>query len=460
MQASMRTIITCLVAVGCATAQEPTENEGIAEIRVDASALVAADITRVTVIAGAMAQDLVFNPSTITFDGTLFLQSGPQSLVAQAFSGDILVAQSPPTLIDVVEGVVTRVELRILDVGTSAPPIYGPIIDSLTYPTTTQAGTSVTFAVSAVSPSNDPVTYSWSSDCPDSTFSAPRAATTSWSKPGEGTCTISVQAASNGFTTGQSFSIVVFPTGSGTGAVKVSGVLVSAPLLHLGFFGSNLDCSFFPGSNASCPQTIALPSASQYAMNVPDWGGSSPSTLEIHDNCGGRFGLTVRSSDFRRGYWLPPAAGGLCIVTARAVNSDGLASNLTAAIVAHPGTPRTAQPPRISAQIGGFCFPNSEVPEPLDCGEVAAGTNTFLIVSVNYADGLPGSVEVLDNCGGAEPLPLSSVSFSKSWQLPNTPGTTCTTTIRAINLEGGTAEVTSHYRLSGGAAERARAVTW
>jgi hypothetical protein len=40
------------------------------------------------------------------------------------------------------------------------------------------------------------------------------------------------------------------------------------------------------------------------------------------------------------GFWLPPVAGGVCILAARAVSGDGLSRTVAAAILVPAGTPR------------------------------------------------------------------------------------------------------------------------
>lgn len=103
--------IVSAIAVGCATTGEPpttTDRQGIAEVHVDAAQLFAAGITRVTLAAAGQPEELTFNPATGTFDGSLILPSGAQTLVASAFSGDTLVGQSQPTSVDVQSGAVTR----------------------------------------------------------------------------------------------------------------------------------------------------------------------------------------------------------------------------------------------------------------------------------------------------------------------------------------------------------------
>src|ERR1041384_5899579 len=100
MRAWIWSVIASVIIVGCATAGDgplTTGEQGLAELRVDAGPLLSVPITRVIVDAAGQSQDLAFNPATGTFDATLFLPSGGQSLVASAFSGDLLVGQSRPT---------------------------------------------------------------------------------------------------------------------------------------------------------------------------------------------------------------------------------------------------------------------------------------------------------------------------------------------------------------------------
>jgi hypothetical protein len=379
------------------------------------------------------------SPRDTRMVGSLILSSGAQTLVARAFSGDTLVGQSQPTSVDVQSGAVTRVMLRILDLTTNTP-VYGPIVDSLSFPTTTQATAQVTFAISVIAPAGDPVTYSWTSDCADATFSAPDAATTSWSKPTEGTCAITVTATSNGFTVAQSFGIVVFSLGSSSGGVSVNSVFVSAPAMGVSF--SDVNCSVSPGSNASCPTTIVSPSTTGYSVGVFNWGSfSTAGTLELSDNCGGRFGTSFRQVGFVSGNWLPPVGSGLCIFTARAVNGDGVASTLSAAILVHAGSaPAPTQPPSIS---GGFIYNNTffflgDASSPTNIGQIPVGASVFVGGSVDYRNGLPGTLAIMDDCAGAQPDP-GSVSFqggTAPWQVPDLPGRTCTVTVQATNLQG------------------------
>jgi hypothetical protein len=448
MRACIGNLIVSLLFVGCAASTpdtQITDPQGLAEIRVDAAPLLAASITHVIVEAAGSSQELVLNPATGSFDGSLILPAGTQSLVASAYAEAVLVGRSQAASVSVAAGVVTRVMLRILDLTTNAPPLYGPIFDALSYPTTTQAGATAALNISVVAPASDPVTYQWSSDCPGSTFSAPQAASTTWSKAAQGTCTIHVAAASHGFTITQSFVIVVFPTGSASGAVSVNGVFVTTPALALSLAGVN--CSVLAGGNASCPGAIASPEVTAYQASVFNWGSSPPGTLELSDSCGGRFGTLARNPGDVTGFWLPPVGGGVCILTARAVNGDGLVGTLSAAVLVRAGAaPAMTQPPQMFVQLDSGCvFQGSAT--PANCGQIQAGRQLSMFGGVSWVDGLPGSVTIDDDCVGPQPEPGRADFFMTAWALLPTPGRTCTTTVRATNLQGVSSAVAARYQL-------------
>lgn len=440
MRASLCNLIVAVLMVGCATTHtEPdTDPLGVAELHVDTRPNLTVPITRVSVEVAGQTQDLPLNVNTGTFDGVVFLPAGSQTLVARAFGGDLLVGQSQPTSVQVMPGVTTRVLLRILDVSGTPGQVFGPILDSVSFPTTTDAGTTVTFAVSVVAPHGDPVTYAWSTDCMDSAFTAPTAATTGWSKAAQGPCTITVLATSNGFTVGQSFAIVVFPAGANLGATDVRAAFIASPtmVLSLGGFG----CFVESGGNGACPATLASPDVSFYQASVQSWGGSTPGTLDVSDSCGGRFGTSSRDSSTITGFWLPPVTGGLCFLTAHAVSGDGLSATVTAAGLTRPGTAPTVRPPQPQASVDG-CSLTPGMPN--ECGTAAGGTET-LFGNVNWDNGHPGSVTISDDCAGPQPDPTSPGSFFQvSWLAPTMPRTTCTTMLRATNLEGVTTEVSA-----------------
>lgn len=416
----------------------------MAELRVDASQLTAADITAVTLVAEEATKDLVLNSSTNTFDGALFLTAGTHTVVARAFAGDMLVGASRPTAVEIQPGVVTRVQLMILDV-TQQTSKYGPIVDSLTFPTTAEAGSSVDFAVSAVAPDGSQLSYAWSSDCAESAFSSPTAPATSWSKTTASTCLIRVTVSSNGFTVVRTFAIAVFPQGAASGAVDASGVFISAPVLSVSL--PELQCNLISGDNASCANPIASPTFTSITVTVLSWGGSAPGTLDVNQSCGGRFQLDTET-DPLLGHWLPPVDGGICFLTVHAVNSAGSVANLAPAILVRPGTPPT-NTTVISAVFSGFScsFSNTSSPQPVDCGLVPA--NNFIGVSAQFSEDntIPGPGHFSDDCGGGDfDLDANVFSFGRGWETPNAPGRICTTTIRKTNIQGDTM-ASAHYQL-------------
>jgi len=426
------------VLVGCTTTEPTTttDEQGVAELRIDAALI--PGVSRVSVTSDGVSQDLPLNDATGTFDGTLFLSSGSHSLVARAFSDAALVGQSAPVSVGISPAAITRVVLRVLDVTGGAPQEFGPLLDSLVYPTTAQAGSPVTFTLSAVVPGGDPLTYAWSSSCADSTFSAPGAATTTWVKPDAGACTIVVNASVHGFTLVQSFVIAVFPAGTGLGAASVSAVFVSAPSMQLEL--PEVGCFVAPSGNASCPQSLASPDVTSYTAIVTSWGGSTPGTLELSDDCGGTFGTTTRNSDSATGFWLPPVAGGLCVLTAHAVSGDGVSSTFRAAIFTHAGTPATAPPPLLFANTSSCQLADP----PASCGFASRGDFRFISISVSLPGGHPGTLTASDSCFG--PLPVANYfSAFPFWNIPASAGSSCTMTVRATTLEGSSTEFSGTY---------------
>lgn len=437
----------CAMGVGCAASgPSPDVAEGVAEIRIDPGSLQSVGITRMTVEVDSVIQDLGFNPTTGTFNASLFLPVGPHTLVGRAFSSDELVGESRPVPVTITATSVTRVELRILDLTGGGPRNYGPLFDSLTYPTSVQAQQSASFALSVFAPGGDPVSYEWTSDCADSVFSTTSAATTAWSKPTAGPCTIHVTATSNGFTLSRAFSIVVFPPGSGDGAADVTGTFIAAPQMSMTFF--DLGCSISPGSNESCPATIAAPTVTLFNAFTFNWGGSAPGAFDVSDNCGGEFGDDVTQPDTVYRFWLPPLAGGLCIIRVRATSADGVDGVVTAALVTLPGTAPPVPPaPDVDVTVDG-CFLKT-VGTPTDCGAVPAGATRTLGGFVQVRGGHDGHITLTDTCAGAVPvLAPSFTSVSASWTVPSVPpGTTCTMTVRATTLEGSSKDAVGVYHV-------------
>ena len=443
---ALQALIILTAVAGCAAdrpAPPATDQQGIAELRVDAGPLVIFGITRVTAEAAGQSAELAFDDNNATYAGTLILPSGTQSLIVRAFNGDAEVGKSQPTPVDVVTGAVIRVMLQIFDTRHDQPPTFGPLFDSLTFPTTAQAGDVATFALSVIAPAGDPVSYAWGSDCPDATFTASGGAITGWSKPTQGVCAVSVTATSNGFAISRSFSIVVFPAGA-SGAVEIVAGFVFAPAISLQVPG--VGCFDSSDPNSSCPDPIASPSVSFFQVVVPGWGGSSPGSLELTDNCGGHIGFTFQGTDSLSGAWLPPIDAGVCILTARAVSAAGAVASRAVAILVHAGTTPQPQPPEIGASLDGCVL---QPGTPADCGTLFAGQTLFLGGSVNWHDGNQGEpVAIEDSCIG----PLSTPGFSSfflSWSVPSLPTATCTVTVTAINLQGQVTQSSALYHVFG-----------
>jgi len=447
-------LVVATVTISCATNHPPSQGvdqQGLAELHVDAQSLIAASVTRVTVDAAGQTQDLTLNQATGTFDGALFLPSGTQSLAASAFSGDQLVGQSQPTPVTVQIGVVTRVVLRILDRSTGPAQLFGPILDSLSFPTTTEVNHAVTFAISVVAPIGDPVTYQWTSDCADATFSTADAATTEFSRPTSGACTITVTATSNKVAQSQRFVIAVFPAGAMSGALQVSTTFVTAPLIQISL--PELGCTAATanaGSDASCQTTIASPSIASYNASVLSWGGSDPGTLDVSDNCGGATGVSSRSPSDISGAWLPPASGGACLVTARAVSGDDLTATLSLAVLVRPGTPATAQPPSVFAEFENGCV-FGQLPFPAGCGSFPVGGLRTVFAEIFLPDGHPGTMTLTDDCAGPQAVPpfVNNAFFGVSYAVPSLTSRTCTVTLHATTLEGSFTDVAAQYQLFG-----------
>lgn len=445
-------IVVLLQACGTQPDSLASDAQGIAELQIDASPLFEGNVDRVTVEVAGQTVDLAINPSTGTFDGTLQVPAGMQTFVARAFSGQMLVGQSAPTPATIQAGAITRVMIRILDTTSDPPPVYGPILDSLTFPTTATAGAPASFAVSVVAPAGDPITYAWSSDCADSAFASPTAAATTWTKPTAGSCTIHIVATSNGFSVSQSFVIVVFPAGSSDGAAAVSAAFIRQPEMQFSLFNFGCVKNSSPGFNSSCTTTIASPSHTQYLLNVFDWGGSTPGPFAVSVDCGGLIGTDQVSSSTVGGPWVPPLGGGLCFFTGTATSGDGLTTTVHMAVLSHAGTALPpADPPDVIGTLSNDRIGcNAGEDMPTQCPAFPVGAVIHAGAVINWLDGLVGGVTVTDSCAGPQPIANASLSFHNSapWTVFGRPGQACTTTITATNLEGGSVTRTIQYLIA------------
>jgi hypothetical protein len=442
MRVCTYSLIICLMAAGCAT-QDPqadSAGHGVATFQIDVGPRFAGTITRVTVLAGGQTQDLSFNSNNNTFSGSMFVPSGSQVVIARAFQLTELIGESAPVTVEILPSAVTAVMLRIPDQAANHPS-YGPILDSFTFPTTAQVGVPVTFTMAVVAPVNDPVTYAWTTSCVDSIFGASSAATTSWTSATPGACTFSVVATSNGISISRSFSITAFPAGPPSGQLDVMGDFITGPTIALNI--NELGCTVGTGTDASCQGSATSPQVFNVGLSVLNWGQSTPGRLELSDNCGGTFSHVPADTFFFDQLWLPPVAGGVCIITGRAIGTEGSTATLSAAVVVHAGTPATSNPPAITGELltdTDFCVFHDTTPGTPDrCGGTFVHSVAEAFALVDWRDGSPGTVIISDDCGG------TPTSNGHLWEVLDTGRPTCTVTIRATSLQGSETVATGSF---------------
>ncbi|HWN71965.1 MAG TPA: hypothetical protein VNM90_30205, partial [Haliangium sp.] len=359
--------LAALLAAGCAGSDTASTDEmGTARIGLITPQVLPFELTRVSVETNTgFSVDLARDPFTGVFEGTLLLPVGVHELIGRAFVDADQVGVSSPVPADIQAGVVTQVTIQILDTTGGPQPDFGPLIESLSHPTSSTAGAEVMFAVSIIDPDGTPVSIDWSDDCADSTFTAAQSTATGWSKATPGTCNVTVTGASNGASVSQSFSIVVFPPGANQGAVDIVNEFIAAPTPELQFYVPEGFCTVGTfSSNASCAFPAASPTVPTLQV-VTNWQNGSPGAVTLSDDCGGTLGVTFQDPSFVVASWLPPVQGGICRLTAHAVNQQGVVGELSMAVLVRPGTPR--QPngaPSVSANLfgpgGPGCFGSSD----------------------------------------------------------------------------------------------------
>jgi len=433
-----------LFAAACEGPEGPdAEAMGTAHFGVVAPQVFPFELTRVSVESDTgFSIDLARDPGTGTFVGTLLLPAEVTELTGFAFVGDELVGASNPVPADIQPGVVTRVTIQILDTTGGGQPGFGPLLESLSHPTTTTVDSQALFAVSFLDPDGTPMSIDWSDDCDDSTFTAPQSAVTGWTKATPGGCRVTVTGTAGGQSASASFSIVAFPAGTLQGGAEIVADFIAAPVIDMQLTAPDGACSVNPFSaNASCAVPIASPTSTTVRAFV-GWQNGTPGELTIFDDCGGNFSFPS-PAPFIDAIWLPPVQGGLCRITARAVNQEGVVGEISMAVVAAPGTPR--QPvgaPQINVSLSGtlaFCFGSSA------SGEVFCGplTTTDAVVNLNgsvfWDDTLPGKIAFADSCGGTFVGGAANPAggfFSGQWQPPAAQVRNCTMTVTGTSLEG------------------------
>jgi hypothetical protein len=248
-------------------------------------------------------------------------------------TGGTLVATGSAT-VTITAGATTAVTLRVYDI-TPPPPQgdIGPIIRSVTSSSSeVTVGAPVMLSVDAVDLDGDTLYYSWSSSCPNSFFSSPFSASTSWSSSTPGACRISVTVSSRSLSATEAVDVAVFSApvdgGPGEGSAVVTGEYIARPVVN-GFsvWGGGTSLSayrYYP--NATLPN---LRPGTTYSIDMQlDYGtrfGTFSNNLEF--DCGGTVMRSMYDGCTSGGYcsvsfsWVAPSSPAVCKMTGRAANS-------------------------------------------------------------------------------------------------------------------------------------------
>jgi hypothetical protein len=439
-------LVSILVAAGCSNESSDPDAVGRAQVRLISPQVNGFELTRVSIDTNTgFSGNLVRDAQTGDFTGTLSLPTGVHELTGKAFVAATLVGVSNPVPVDIQAGAVNQVTIQILDIAGGSQPDFAPLLESLSHPAATTAGTVVLFASSAVDLDGTPVLYSWSDDCFDSIFTAPQAAVTGWSKTTAGTCLVTLTAESGGQSLTVSFSVAVFGAGADLGAVEVVGEFIAAPSPQLQFSVPDGSCyvdKFV--DNASCSTPITSPGVAELSGWANVDGNNNTGSLTLFDDCGGAFGVQYQEPGYYiRANWLPPAQGGICRLTVRSVNQEGVVGEISMGVAVRSGTPREpTEGPSVSADVflwdGGWTCSVFPGQEDVFCGTAPAGGRVDLSGGVSWGDSFPGSIVFTDDCGGAfaGDMDVSSGYFYFRWQAPGSPVEGCTVTVTATSLEG------------------------
>jgi hypothetical protein len=287
-----------------------------------------ADVSRVSVEIdpAGVSQDLHFSSGNGQFQALLAVPVGTQTVTATAYGdpdGDGFedVLGIGTVTVDVLEGESASVFIRILDVTPPPPaPDHSPIVAALTVSTSNPAANeAVSFAVVAVDPDGDPISYAWSVTCDEGVgtiFTDLAAATTLWTADAAGTCTVRLDATANGRSDTVTLEVVVGPAAGGTGGMVVAATFVPRPYLtsayvysRLGSFIHMVDRSD-PAADGTVPSPLAV--STQYLVAVNWVGDASAAEVTLSDDCGGTSTVAVSGAGYKTFRWNAPAAGGLC----------------------------------------------------------------------------------------------------------------------------------------------------
>jgi alpha-tubulin suppressor-like RCC1 family protein len=308
--------------VACSPTSPPGSPHGSAAVQV--GAITAAQLTRITVdvptVAGFPTRTLAPQADG-TFTGTLDLPASAQTLVARAWAAatqagqpDVKVGEQSAS-VTIAPNATAQVLITILDASPPAPvPDHAPIIVSVVVPrTSVGVNDPVTLSAQAVDPDGDPISWAWTSSCPSSAFTAPTAASTGWSTPALGSCTITVTATAKGLSDARLFRIT-----AATGSLDVRVRYVSQPKI------TEIDvarCVILRDlAGGSCRDGIATGATASVTVRF-DGGDPADYAVTLSDACDGSRSFTQHTPlpHGRTGAvltWQAPASEGVCAVTA------------------------------------------------------------------------------------------------------------------------------------------------
>jgi hypothetical protein len=276
-------------------------------------------ILEVTLTAspGGYTATLAYDPADGQFKGSLLLPVGAYTVAAVAWAdtdgdGTNESAGTATTPVVIVDGGTAVAVLRIVD--TSAPPSvpdHAPIISAVTASDVAGAvGQPLTFSATAVDVDGDAMTYAWTASC-DGTFSAPTAATTTWTPAFEGLCSVQLEVTANGLA---DVAYLDVPVGSGgpSGTVQVTVSFQERPYVSWVY----LDPCYVDrvySSDASCPDDFGV--GQDVLLEVG--ANVDVDSIAVTDNCGGSFYVFDTQPSYVQGLWTPPATPAVCVITAR-----------------------------------------------------------------------------------------------------------------------------------------------
>lgn len=344
MQCRLKAFLVVLSAVfaACGPANEHQQMDGRARIGVQRFGLGSLGSVVVSAQPGNQSKTLVFDEGTNLYQGELVLPAGEYTLTVNGYlEGTTNLAATGSAAVTVVGGSTTAATIVIVDqTEQEARPTINAIVKSVTASSVEfPVDTPTMLAVDLVNYDNNPVTYSWASDCSSGTFSAPASATTTWMSSQAAACTISVSVVSDGVEFNASIPVLVRSGGALDGVVDVGTEYVSRPQIISMSLSSSASGSFYSShlnrnSGASFGANFMDGKAGLvYVLRVRVDRATQFGTLALNmsDDCGGVFTQSSAPSCHYTGVsnacsysynWATPAApNSVCKISARATNN-------------------------------------------------------------------------------------------------------------------------------------------